>query len=211
MNKRFLIILVLCVAGFLGLVLFNKKEAGAPDAGNAQPSSYVQGEGTSGVTLAEYGDFQCPACAGYEPVLEQVKAKYGDQIKFQFSHFPLVSIHPNAMSAHRAAEAAGRQDKFWEMHDLLYERQSAWSSSNAAAGLFEGYARELGLDMDKYRSDVASSDIQAVINADMRAGQNAKVTATPAFLIDGKKVSENPRDAEGFYKLIDDAIASKKQ
>src|SRR5688572_27110761 len=129
MNKRFLMILAACVVVFAGLLIFNKREAKAPtENGNqtAQLSNHTTGQGTAGVTLTEYGDFACPACYQYYPLLKQVKAKYGDQLKFQFRHFPLTEIHQNALISARAAEAAGLQGKFWEMHDKLYETQPAW-------------------------------------------------------------------------------------
>lgn len=210
MSKRFMIILALCIALFVGLIVFTGDDAGAPDDNQpVETSSHTQGEGI--VTLVEYGDFQCPACGGYYPILQAVKAQYGDQLTFQFRHFPIVSIHPNAMSAHRAAEAAGRQDKFFEMHDMLYENQNAWTGSSNPAATFEGYAQSLDLDMEKYKADVASSNVLDVINKDITAGKDLDVQSTPAFFIDGKKIGENPRDVEGFSALIDEALKNKNQ
>jgi protein-disulfide isomerase len=129
---------------------------------------------------------------------------------FVFRHFPTVQTHPHAIRAAEAAEAAAVQGKFWEMHDMLYERQKSWESSSNPAAIFEGYASELGLNIDQFKADVASSAINDIINADVQAGQALKITATPTFAINGKKI-DNPRDIEGFYKLIDDAIASAKK
>lgn len=210
MNKRFLILFVIVIAAFIGLVVFNKK--GGDDNQNtpqATVTNHVQGTGTSGVTLTEYGDFQCPACGSYYPILKQVKAKYGDQIVFQFRNYPIVAIHPNAMSAHRAAEAADKQGKFWEMHDLLYERQASWTNSNAVAQIFEGYAGELGLNIEQYKTDLASAEVRAMINADLDAGKQLNITSTPGFVLDGKKIEDNPRDLDGFSALIDEAIKAK--
>lgn len=212
MNNRFVIILIACVAVFLGLIVFIKKDASAPSDGQVvAASNHVQGAGTSGVTLVEYGDFQCAACGAYYPLLKEVKAKYGDQITFQLRHFPIVSIHPNTMSAHRAAEAAGMQDKFWEMHDLLYERQSAWSDSNNPSAIFKGYAEEIGLDMDRYNTDLVKAEIGSIIQEDLKAGKALDVTATPGFVLDGKLIETNPRSVEDFSKLIDEAIAARQQ
>lgn len=211
MGNRFFVILAIIVLAFVGLFLVSKKDS-AKDSGNATTTSnHVQGAGTSGVTLLEYGDFQCPACGSYYPILKQVKAKYGDQITFQFRNFPIVSIHPNAMSAHRAAEAAHKQGKFFEMHDMLYERQQQWTTSQGVSAIFESYATELGLNLEQYKQDLASADIQGIISADIKAGQEANVTATPGFVLDGKKLEDNPRDLDGFSQLIDAAIAAKKQ
>lgn len=99
---------------------------------NAEPialleTDQVKGKENASVTLIEYADFQCPACASYAPVVEQLEENYGDRVRFVFRHFPLISIHKNAYAASVATEAAGAQGKFWEMHDLLFERQSEWS------------------------------------------------------------------------------------
>ncbi len=209
MNKRFLIIFAIIIVGFLGLVMLGKKNDKSTDNSAAQTSSHTQGTGA--VTFVEFGDFQCPACGSYYPLVKAVKEKYGDQITFQFKHFPIVSIHPNAMSAHRAAEAAGMQGKFFEMHDMLYERQQAWTSGTGVSSIFEGYAAELGLDMEKYKQDVVSSVIQGIINADIKEGQALPVSATPTFVIDGKKIENSPRDVDGFSALIDEALKAKSQ
>lgn len=211
MSNRFVVILIACVAIFLGLVFFAKRDAGAPsDSGTATVTNHVSGAGTTGVTLVEYGDFQCPACGGYYPIVKQVKEKYGDQITFQFRHFPIVGIHPNAMSAHRAAEAASRQDKFWEMHDLIYERQSIWTSSKNPGSIFKDYAEELSLNMEQYNNDLLKAEIGDIIQADVQAGKDLNVTSTPSFFLEGKLLENPPRDLEGFSTIIDEAIEAKQ-
>lgn len=214
MNKRFILTVLAVIAAMVGVFLLTREEAGAPDGGSdnaAQTSNHTQGEGTAGVTLVEYGDFQCPACGAYYPIVKEVKAKYGDQITFQFRHFPLSQIHPNAFAAHRAAEAAGLQGKFFEMHDLLYERQQAWSTANNPVDTFNTYAEELGLDMEKFRQDFSSAAVNATINADIKAGQDIGATSTPTFVLNGQKLNELPRDQEGFNQLIEDAIAAQSE
>jgi protein-disulfide isomerase len=211
MNNRFVAIIIALVVAFLGIIYVSKdKKADAPSSNNQsiKATEHKQGEGNKGVTLIEYGDFECPACAAYYPLVKQVKEKYKDDITFQFRHFPLVQIHRNAMAAHRAAEAAGKQGKFFEMHDMLYERQQAWKSDTNATATFEGYAKELGLDVEQFKREAASGEINDIINADIKEGQAVDATSTPTFVINGKKI-ENPRDLEGFFKLIDDAIAEK--
>jgi protein-disulfide isomerase len=213
MKNRFVVILVLLVAVFAGLVFFAKKDSDdkSGDGSQVTASAHTQGAGTSGVTLVEFGDFQCPACGAYYPILKQVQEHYGDQITFQYRNFPLVSIHPNAMSAHRAAEAASQQGKFWEMHDILYERQSLWSDSKSASTIFKGYAQELGLDMTRYDADIARAEIGDIIQADQKAGEDLGVNATPGLVLDGKLLDNAPRDVDGFIKIIDEAIAAKQQ
>lgn len=212
MSKGFIGALVAIVVILGGIFFLTQDKASSPgtdDTGNGavQTSNHTQGEGTDGVTLVEYGDFQCPACASYYPIVKEIKEAYGDRITFQFVHFPLTQIHPNAMAAHRAAEAAGLQGRFWEMHDMIYEQQQAWSLVNNAVSIFEGYAEQLGLDMDKYRADVSSAAVAATINADVRAAQAIGATSTPTFTINGEVVEQNPRNIDEFKALIDDAIA----
>lgn len=197
---------------FIGVIVFNKSKDNSSGDGSSssQGSNYVKGAGTDNVTVTEFADFQCPACRSYYPIGKQIQEKYGDRIKFQFRHFPLVQIHKNAMVAHRAAEAAGRQGKFWEMHDLLYERQTTWESSPNATAVMEDYAAELGINIDQFKSDFASESVNDTISADIKAGQAAGANSTPTFIINGKKIEPLPTDITGFYKLIDEAIAQAK-
>ncbi len=211
MSKRFLLILAGLSIIFIGVIVVTKQnDDNATTVDTNAGSNHVQGAGTSGVVLVEFGDFQCPACASYFPLLNQIKADYGDQIAFQFRHYPLVSIHQNAMAAHRAAEAAGKQDKFWEMHDILYSRQQVWQAAPNVTQIFEDYAAELGINIDTYKQDVASSVVNDIINADVKAAQAAGATATPTFILDGKRLEETPKDIDGFKQLIDEAIAAKQ-
>jgi protein-disulfide isomerase len=213
MNSRFTIVIIVLVAIFGGIFFVSKNKANAPNGSNGQvtvqPSNHTKGEGKKSVTLVEYGDFQCPACGAYYPIVEQVVEKYKSDITFQFRNFPISNIHPNAMAAHRAAEAAGMQGKYWEMYGLLYQNQSSWQNAGSPATIFQGYASSLGLNIDKYRQDVAGSATNAVIQADIKAGTKLGVTGTPTFFIDGKKIDQNPQDLESFNKLIENAIANK--
>ncbi len=215
MNNRFVMIVVGLVIGFGALFWFTKKEATAPGSNTnnttVQATNHTQGAGNKGVTLVEYGDLQCPACGSYFPILKQVKAKFGDDLKFQFRHFPLVQLHPNAMAAHRAAEAAGMQGKFFEMHDMLYEQQLSWTNSQNVSRIFEDYAAQLALNIEKFKTDAASQQVNDIINADIKEGQNLKANSTPTFILNGKKIEQNPRDAESFIKLIEDAIKEQSQ
>ncbi len=211
MSKRFLIILAVLVVLFGGFIWFSKaKKTKTSTSGNssAQATNHVSGAGNKKVTLTEYGDFQCPACGSYYPYVEQVRQKYGDDITFQFRNFPLVQIHKNAMAAHRAAEAASNQGKFWEMYNMLYSTQQNWTESSNVSPILESYAQQLGLDMNKFRADVASEQVNGTINADINSGQSLGITATPTFFINGKKLDPTPdRSVEAFSKVIDQAIA----
>jgi protein-disulfide isomerase len=163
----------------------------------------------------EYGDYQCPVCEAYFATTEAVQAKYGDAIFFQFRNLPLSSIHPNAYAAARAAEAAGLQNKYFEMHDLLYQQSNwqVWTNSKSPTSFFQNYAQQLGLDLNKFNSDMNSSQVNDFINADMaefkKTGQE---TATPTFFINGKYVSnsdlvdQSGPSVEKFSAQIDAAI-----
>lgn len=215
MNSRFGIILAIIIAT-TGIILFtNKKDSDVitDENGNTitvEATNHTKGDGGKGVTIVEYGDFQCPACAAYYPIVEQVVEKYKADVTFQYRHFPLSQIHNHAVLAHRSAEAAANQGKFWEMYGLLYENVSTWTNITDAEPIFQSYAQSLGLNMDTYNADVKSAQTNAVVNKDIEAGKALGVTGTPSFFIDGKRI-ENPADQAAFEKLVEDAIAAKSQ
>jgi len=211
MTKRFVLILAACVALFAGLLFLGKRDAKAPSGDGDQAgqlSNHTVGEGTTGVTLTEYGDFQCPACYQYFPLVQAIKQKYGNQIKVQFRHFPLSEIHQNAIISARAAEAAGKQGKFFEMHDKLYENQPAWKDSTNPSTIFEDYASQLALNVDKFREDMKSEAVNKTVQADRAEAKRLGYSSTPTFEINGSQI-DNPRDLDGFSKLIDEAIKDK--
>lgn len=203
------IIAVLIVVGIVvGAKLFSgNKEV---TVGTSSNNWYGQEQGV--VTVTEYADFQCPACGSFYPLVKQVKEQFKDNVRFEFKHFPLVQIHPNATSAHRAAQAAAIQNKFWEMHDLIYQNQKGWDNSSNTAGIFEQYAAEIDLDVPKYKADVASSEVIAAINSDIAAGKQLNVNATPTFFVDGKLIEDTNSivSVEGFASVIQAAIDAKQ-
>lgn len=167
------------------------------------------GSSTSQVTLLEYGDFQCPACGAYHPALKQLLAERGDSVRFVFRQFPLITIHPNAMPSALASEAAGKQGKFWEMHDMLYEKQSEWSNESSAEQRFVEYAGKLGLDTSKFINDYRSDVLEKKVNDQYNSGRHSGVLGTPTFYLNGDKI-ESPNNYDELKKLIDDKIASYK-
>lgn len=208
MGKTFWAIIAVIVIIFGGIVVFNKKDTGTTDTGNAKPTSHIIGQGSTGVTLVEYGDFECVACGRFYPLVEQIKEKYKDKIFFQYRHLPLIQIHPNAFAAARAAEAAGKQGKFWEMYSLLFENQQAWTGASDASPTFEGYAGQLGLNLAEFRADVASAETNRIINADIKEFDKTKEQrSTPTFFLEGKKIEAATLD--DFSRLIDEAIKNK--
>lgn len=212
MSNRFFITLLVVMAVVVGAFAFtkNKNNPSNGSSSSAQLTNHIRGSDTSGVVLAEYGDFQCPACLQYYPIVEQVVEKYKDKITFQFRNFPLVQIHKNAFAAHRAAEAADKQGKFWDMYNKLYQTQDEWKEASNSAAFFENYAQQLGLDVARFKTDAASQETNDKINADIAEGKKLGATGTPTFVLDGKKIEESPRSLEDFSKLIDEAIAAKK-
>lgn len=208
MSKQFWGIIILIFAVFVGIFMLTSDRSSAPSSSTKTLTNHVIGKGTAKVTLVEYGDYQCPFCGQYYPILKQVQAQYNDQIYFQFRNFPLVNAHPNAFAAARAAEAAALQDKFWEMHDALYETQQQWSSQSNAIPIFEQLAKQIGLNLTKYQADFASSKVNDLINADAAEGTKLNVTGTPAFFLDGKKI-EVSQSVDSFKKVLDAAIAKK--
>jgi protein-disulfide isomerase len=211
MDKRFIGIIIAIILGMVGIFVLtggNKDKSGNEGSNaDARPSSHVAGKVDSKVTLIEYGDFQCPACKSYFPIVSQLKKDYGDRVAFQFRHYPLVQVHPNAFLGSRAAEAAGKQDQFYEMHDLLYENQDSWSSSSNPAAVFESYARQLGLDIEKFKNDSGNSAVAGTINADVKAAQAAGADSTPTFVLNGRTIEQIPRNVDGFKKLLDEELA----
>jgi len=221
-DKRFLGILVGLVVVFIGIFAFTKgssNSSGNTGGGSqSQTTHHVEGKGQSGVTLVEYGDYECPICSEYYLPLKQMEAQLNDKIYFQFINLPLTSIHPNAFAAARAAEAADQQGKFWQMHDALYDTQSDWSSSQTPQTVFETYAQQLGLNVSKFKTDYASTKVNGAINADLAAfNKTGQEMATPTFFLDGKFVSNlqfsDPKTGapsiDRFIAVINAEIAKK--
>lgn len=211
MSKRFWIILAVIAVVFVGILFLKGHKTNAPGSGGAAgATNHLEGNGKSGVTLVEYGDYECPFCGQFYPTVKQVAAKYNDQISFQFRNLPLTQIHQNAFAAGRAAEAASQQGKFWQMHDALYENQSAWTNSASVETVFTGLAAQLGLNTKQFQSDYASSKVNDAINADVAAFNKLKLeTQTPTFILDGKSVRPN-NSVDSFSTLIDAAIKQKQ-
>jgi protein-disulfide isomerase len=209
MSKQFLAILAAIVIIFAGIVIVSGNKSSGGSAGAAgTPTQHIEGQGKAGVTLVEYGDYECPFCGQYYPIVKQVQAEFNQQITFQFRNFPLTSIHPNAFAGARAAEAAGLQNKFWEMHDLLYEQQTQWSTGSNPTPSFNQYAQALGLNVTQFKADYASTKVNNLINADMAAGTKLNVNATPTFYLDGKQINVG-ESASAFETLINAAIAKQ--
>lgn len=210
MDKRFWAIIGIIIAIFAGILFVSSnKDEDKSGSSTAKPTSHIKGNTSAKVTLIEYGDFQCPFCKEYFPLVEQVTEKYKDQIAFQFRHLPLNQMHQNAYAAARASEAASDQGKFWEMYALLYQNQDAWSQESNVTGIFESYAKQLGLDATKFKKDFASREVNARINADKAEFNKTKeAVSTPTFFLNGKKIQAASLDE--FSKLIDAELKKQK-
>jgi protein-disulfide isomerase len=186
-------VLVAVVAGMIGLfVLANKPtNSGPAPVGDktkvVRDSSHKEGSGS--VQFVEFGDFQCPACGAAEPNVEQAMKEFNGKVTFYFRNFPLTTLHQNAMTAAQAAEAAGDQGKYWEMHDKLYQTQKEWETLSDPTDKFTEYAKGLGLDGDKFKQAVQDEKFKQVIQQDMADGNALNINATPTFFINGAQVT----------------------
>lgn len=215
MSKQFWGVIVIIVLLFVGIfALSGSKSDDSSKTGSKSSSSkatnHVTGKGSTGVKLVEYGDYECPYCEQYYTTVKAAQAEFGDQIFFQFRNFPLTSLHRNAFAAARAAEAASLQNKFWEMHDTLYENSNwqDWTAANNPNTYFNTYAQQLGLNITQFKKDFASTKVNDAINADMAEGNKLGITGTPTFFIDGKQVTIGNSQSD-FEKVIKAAIAQK--
>ena len=217
MDKRFLAILGVIVVFFVGLIMWNGHKSSSTTTTAASPTTNVTGNLDSKVTFLEYGDFQCNACQAYNSTVDAVRDKYADTVKFQFRNLPLPSLHPNAIGAARAAEAAARQGKFWQMHDALYKTANwqIWIAASDPNTYFQQYASQIGLNVDQFKKDFISSSVNDAINADIAAFQKTgEEMATPSFFINGKFIplaslvdSSGSISVDAFSKVIDEALA----
>jgi len=168
--------------------------------------SHMTGTKDAKVNVVEFGDYQCPACAYANPIVRQLVEAYKDNpnANFVYRNFPLPQ-HSNAMISAEAAEAAGVQGKFWEMHDMLYEGQKEWSGNPKALEIFAGYAQKLGLDVKAFTDAVSQEKFKDTILKDRSDGQALGINSTPTFFVNGEKLNGIP-SLEEFKKLIDSKL-----
>lgn len=168
---------------------------------------HMIGTESATVTVVEFADFQCPACGAAFPIVKQLTEEYKDRIQYVFRHFPLPG-HKNARPAALAAEAAGMQGKFFEMHDKLFSTQADWSESNNPEEIFTGYAQELELDMEKYAADVKDPATNQKVEKGVTDGIQAGVNSTPTFYINGEKYT-GVLSYDNFKSLLDEKLKGK--
>jgi protein-disulfide isomerase len=186
------------------LVIAASLAAGAGFLLPGKSAGHSRGSDSAPVVLVEYGDYECPPCFArqYHVIIDRLLQKYPQTVRYEFRHFPLEKIHQNAIPAAMAAEAAGAQGKFWEMHKLLLSSHPRWYRSSNARDVFVELAGKLGLDMTRFMSDLDSKSLEAKVRQDQTAGFEQGVQATPTFLMNGKKLDPVPDTFEAFDRLV---------
>lgn len=157
------------------------------------------------VTLVEFGDYQCPACGVYHPLVKKLVEEFSDKLTFYFRNFPL-SQHKNALISAYAAESAGNQGKFWEMYDLIYQNQTVWSDSGSSKDIFIEYAKDLKLNLELFKKDLDSDQTKQKVSRDSQDGLALGVNSTPTFFLNGEKL-DNPRSYDEFKSLLITAVS----
>jgi len=148
---------------------------------------HIQGPIDAPIVLLEYGDYECPYCGEAYPMVKAIQKRLKVRLCFAFRNFPLVNSHPHAQRAAEAAEAAGAQGRFWEMHDLLYENQDALEDTDLAK-----YASMIGIDAERFMSDVLAGTYTDRVRQDFRSGARLDVNGTPSFFINGVRYDGSP-------------------
>ena len=174
-------------------------------------SVHIRGNPAAAVTLEEFGDFECPSCANLATFLDQVIKEYHPRVRLIFRNFPLPN-HLFARDAALAAEAAGLQGRYWEMHDMLYREQPVWTSSksvNDARTLFISYAETLELDLGRFKRDMDSDKARERIETDEARAKSLGVKTAPSLFVDRREMGPNDRTPEGVRRLVDEAVKAK--
>jgi len=182
------------------------KEAAKPAIGKpgAEPP-HIRGSTKASVTLEEFGDFECPPCGMLSPVLEQLEKEYGERLRVIFRELPL-AMHKHALEAARAAEAAGLQGRFWEMHDMLYHNRFIWPASSNVRANFDTYAETLKLDLERFKKDFDGEQVNARIKADKERATSLGVDRTPVLFINDHQLPVTAFNPAGLHEAIDSAL-----
>ncbi len=156
----------------------------------------IKGPVNAKVTIVEYSDFECPFCQKSAEFMDQLLVDFPNDVRIVYRYLPLTSIHRNAYPAALAAEAAGAQGKFWEMHDMLFAKTNEWPNSSNPSGVFQGYAEELGLDVEKFKNDTLNKTGKDKIEADIASANILRLKGTPSIFANGEslKNSSNYQD-----------------
>ncbi len=182
----------------------NKVLPGKSDA----ESVHIRGNPQAPVTLEEFGDFQCPPCGNIAVFINELVKEYGPRLRIVFRNFPLPN-HKHAREAALAAEAAGLQGRFWEMHDVLYREQAVWSQADNVSELFDSYAGMIGLNRDQFKKEMDAEKTKARVDSDHERGDSLGVQSTPTVFINNRQVGPNDKTPDGLRATIDAALKEK--
>ncbi len=169
--------------------------------GGMADGKYLAASTSAEVTLVEFGDYECPACVYYHPMIKQLLSEFSGKLNFTFRNYPL-DYHTNALVSAYAVEAAGLQDKYWQMHDKVYESTDEWVDIVDARSIFVGYAESLGLDVEKFKIDIDSEVVKQIVQRDTNDGNLVKLNATPTFYLNGIKIERLSGSYEDLRNLI---------
>lgn len=172
----------------------------------AQPP-HVRGNPNAPVTVEEFADFECPSCGVYYPELKKIETEFGERLRVIFRERPLVPTHEHALIAAQAAEAAGLQNRFWEMHDKLYENQKTWAAAKDVVPMFVDYAKQIGLDADRFMRDLNGEVVVARIFQDGKRAHALGVNGTPTFFVNGKEATGESWKPDGLRAMINQALS----
>jgi protein-disulfide isomerase len=212
--KRFLPFLIVIAVALItfggGYALYRSKKVAAKSAAPITKSAvaggiHVRGKADAAVTIEEFGDFQCPPCSTMSGELHKFGEEYGSRFRLIFHHFPL-AMHQHAREAAIAAEAAHEQGKFWEMHDTLYKEQALWSKAPDVPVLFEGYAKSIGLDVERFKRDRLKPEVIARVDADQKMGTSRGVTSTPTLFLNNSLLPAADLNPASLQKAIETAL-----
>lgn len=198
----------LAIIGFFAVLIYIGKAV--PDVRSGDQKDWVAGSLSASAVLIEYGDFECPGCGAVHPFITQAQKEFGNKLTFIFRHFPLPG-HQNALPAAWAAEAAGKQGKFWEMHDILYERQTFWSKEANPEEKFTSYAVDvLSLNKDQFLKDYRSEEVHKKVEEARQKGEKEGITGTPTLFVNGKLITKFPQSYEDLKSSITKALEISK-
>jgi len=217
--KRYLPFVIIALVGLIalggGAMLYRSKrpqvtvipKESAP-VGRQTEEVHVRGPANAAVTLEEYGDFQCPPCGGLEAPLQQIERDYASSLRVVFRNFPF-TIHEHAHEAAYAAEAAGLQGRFWEMHDLLYREQAVWAKTKDVQPLFDSYAGMIGLNLERFKKDAGGEQVKAKVESDRKRGEELGVRNTPTIFINNQSVPPTSLNPIALRAAVDAAVKEK--
>jgi protein-disulfide isomerase len=202
---------IVVVAGLAaGASLWLGRRAESLSTDSSVVRGQVLGNPNAPVTLVEYGDYECPPCASFAPIVANLLEKYPESLRYEYRHFPLTGIHPHAMRAAMAAEAAGEQGKFWEMHKLLLSTQGKWIRDTDDETGFAELGKLIDVDVHSFDEVRRSADLEQRISKQLAQAKSEGIAGVPTFLINGKKIESAPSSFQGFEDLILDALKQLK-